>query len=313
MLNKIYIKLPVTVFLMVLALMTSCKRSGQQEDTNEPEGRTPVTITHPKKGMLTDAIKLNAISSFLLKTSVKSDLNGFLDKVDIRLGQEVNKGQQLFVIRSKEAEHLGNTISKLDSVFRFNGRVAIKSPADGYITQLAFSPGDYVQDGETLATISNRNSLVFLLNVPYELTPYLASNRHPELILPDGRYLQGTLESSLPAVDPASQTQNYMIRIGKSINIPENLIASVNFIKSSKDNVITLPREALLTNESQDAWWIMKMINSATAVKVPVTRGIETKDRVEIVSPELSINDTILLTGNYGLPDTAKVIIEKGK
>ena len=55
----------------------------------------------------------------------------------------------------------------------------------------------------------------------------------------------------------------------------------------------------------------MKMIDSITAVKVAVIKGMETKDRVEIVSPKFSPDDKILLTGNYGLPDTAKVKITK--
>ncbi len=54
----------------------------------------------------------------------------------------------------------------------------------------------------------------------------------------------------------------------------------------------------------------MKMIDSTTAVKVPVTIGLVTSGQVEITSPILKPSDQILLTGNYGLPDTAKVIIE---
>jgi hypothetical protein len=38
-----------------------------------------------------------------------------------------------------------------------------------------------------------------------------------------------------------------------------------------------------------------------------VKKGIETADRVEILSPVFSPNDKILITGNYGLADTAKV------
>ena len=55
----------------------------------------------------------------------------------------------------------------------------------------------------------------------------------------------------------------------------------------------------------------MKMIDSATAVKVPVKKGLETADKVEILSPVLKVTDKILLTGNYGLPDTAKVTVIK--
>jgi hypothetical protein len=53
----------------------------------------------------------------------------------------------------------------------------------------------------------------------------------------------------------------------------------------------------------------MKLINPTTAVKVPVTKGIESGDRVEILSPKFSAQDKIVVTGNYGLADTAKVKI----
>jgi hypothetical protein len=44
-----------------------------------------------------------------------------------------------------------------------------------------------------------------------------------------------------------------------------------------------------------------------------VTKGIETNDRIEILKPQFSVNDKILLTGNYGLPDTAKVKVVDGE
>jgi 3-phosphoglycerate kinase len=74
-----------------------------------------------------------------------------------------------------------------------------------------------------------------------------------------------------------------------------------------------LPREAVLTNEVQDEFWIMKMIDKTTAVKVIVIKGIETSGKVEILSPALNPADMILITGNYGLPDTAQVVIENDR
>ena len=53
------------------------------------------------------------------------------------------------------------------------------------------------------------------------------------------------------------------------------------------------------------------MIDSVTAVKVNVIKGMESGDKVEIVRPRFNPNDKILLTGNYGLADTAKVKIVK--
>jgi uncharacterized NAD(P)/FAD-binding protein YdhS len=83
----------------------------------------------------------------------------------------------------------------------------------------------------------------------------------------------------------------------------------VKVVKSEKNNTASLPKSALLTDETQSEFWVMKMIDSSTAVKVPITQGIETGDKVEILSPPFSPNDKIVVTGNYGLPDTAKVKI----
>ena len=302
-----------TLCFLILLSVASCRQSNDTAQESAAEGLTPVTVTHATIGSLTDAVMLNATSRFLLKTSVKSDVNGYLQKVNIQLGQKVSQGQELFVVRSKESEHLGNMISKLDTAFHFSGLVRIKSPAPGYVTALSYQTGDYVQDSEVLATISDLGSLVFILELPYELTRWLSENKSLELTLPDGKKYRGVIESSLPTVDPASQTQSYVIRVPGISSIPENLVAAVKFSRKSKSGVLILPKAAILTDETQSDFWIMKMTDSVTAVKVPVTIGLETSDQVELTSPELNPADRILLTGNYGLPDTARVIIEKTK
>ena len=119
------------------------------------------------------------------------------------------------------------------------------------------------------------------------------------------------MENALPTVDAVSQTQSYVIKVNTDKQIPENLIAKVSLIKKDKSNTTSLPKEAVLSNETQTEFWIMKMMDSVTAVKLPVVKGLETNSSVEILSPALKATDKILLTGNYGLSDTAKVIVIK--
>ena len=215
------------------------------------------------------------------------------------------------MIKTKEAQSLGNTINALDSSLHFEGVIHIKSPGSGYITQLNYRIGDYIQDGEQLATITDTKSFVFLLDLPYELKPFLPNNNQLQLKLPDGTFLDGRVDAALPTVDAVSQTQSYIIKVNTDKQIPENLIAKVSLIKKAKINTTSLPKSAVLSNETQTEFWIMKMIDSVTAVKLPVQKGLETINNVEILSPMLSPADKILLTGNYGLGDTAKVIIIK--
>ena len=215
------------------------------------------------------------------------------------------------MIKTQESQSLGNTINAIDTSLHFDGVIHIKSPGTGYITQLNYRAGDYVQDGEQLATITDTKSFVFLLDLPYELKPFLPNNRQLQLRLPDGNILEGIVENALPTVDAVSQTQSYVIKVNTDKQIPENLIAKVSLIKKDKSNTISLPKEAVLSNETQTEFWIMKMMDSVTAVKLNVVKGLETNTSVEILSPALKITDKILLTGNYGLSDTAKVTIVK--
>lgn len=301
-------------FLFMLSL-TSCKHkaAAAEEPADAPAGevQTPVTITTISNEPLTDSIELNATSSFLQDNVVKSNINGYIQSVQIRLGQFAHAGQLLFTLKTKEAESLGNTINKLDPNFHFSGIVRIVATQSGYITGLVHQVGDYVQDGEQLAVISDVRSFGFLLNVPYEYRNYVSLNKTVEVWLPDGTHLNGKVSQQMPVIDSVSQTQGVLIRVASSKAIPENLIAKVRIPKDFKAEAPSLPKQALLTNESQTSFWVMKMIDSVTAVKVPVMKGLETKNRVEIISPRFSPGDQILLTGNYGLGDTAKVKIVK--
>jgi len=295
------------LFILIVLAFSSCKTKNESLTV---ESATPVTITQIQKGRMDEIIELNATSVFKVKSFLKSPVNGYLQEVNAQLGERIGKGQSFMVIRTKEAENLAKTISKLDSTFQFNGKTTIYAPCNGYITELTYRSGDYVQDGEILAAISDINSLVFMLELPYSLKPYLIYNKTVTLNLPDNTKINGKIASAMPIVDPVSQTQNYVIRLSNNSLFPENLIAKVTFIKNSKNNAISLPKEAVLTNEIQSEYWIMKMTDQSTAIKVPVTKGIESNGRVEIVSPQLTISDKILISGNYGLPDTAKVSIE---
>lgn len=277
-----------------------------------PETITPVTVTHPQIQPMSQVVEVNAVSAFLLKTYPKANTNGYLQSVSVHLGDYVTKGQTLFVIRTKEAEALGNTINGLDSTLRFEGTLRVKAPGSGYITQLSSTAGNYVQDGETLAEVTDSRSLVFLLNLPYELKKYLPLNRSLQIFLPDSTIINGQVQSALPVMDSVAQTQQYVIRIPSGENIPENLIGKVRLTRELRPHAVVLPRAAVLSDETQGAFWIMKLDNDSTAVKIPVVKGVEDGTSVEILSPPLDTSASVLVSGNYGLPDTALVRVVKG-
>jgi multidrug efflux pump subunit AcrA (membrane-fusion protein) len=305
---------PLNIFLVCILLTAIYSCSGGQsasEGDATAKAQTAVTVTTVDNSSLADSIELNATSSFLQKNYVSANAIGYIQKVNVQPGHYVTKGQVMFIIKTKEAQSIGNTINVLDTTFKFSGINVIRASRSGFVTQLLHQVGDYVQDGEQLAIISDRESFAFVLQLPYELKSVIANNQNMVLTLPDGEKLNGHIASLMPSVDTLSQTQGIVIKVNSTHPIPENLVAKARIIKTAKSSVPSLPKSALLSNETQDEFWVMKLINDTTAVKTPVKKGIESGGRVEILSPKFNPADRVAVTGNYGLADTASVKIVK--
>ncbi len=291
-------------------LIFSCSSNDKSDDEDaKVVSQTPVTVTQIADTILADYIDLNATSVTLQKNYVKSNANGYLQETNLLPGQNVTKGELLFTIKTKEAQSIGNSIAKLDTSFKFSGLNKIKATQSGYISQLSHHAGDYIADGDPLAVISDRSSFVFIMQLPYELKRYVKTGQNVKLTLPGGKAINGLVKSFMPTVDTVAQTQGVVIKINNTDQIPENLVAKARIIKASKNHAFTLPKAAILANETQTEFWVMKLINATTAVKVVIKEGIISDEQVEILSPKFTSNDKIILTGNYGLPDTAKIKI----
>src|SRR5581483_11073308 len=105
--------LSVIGLTLCLAACSSNKKS-DDEDDSKVQAQTPVTVTTADQKSMADYIDLNATSAFLQKNYIKSNANGYIVKVNVQQGQAVSEGQTLFVIKTKEAQTIGNSINVLD-------------------------------------------------------------------------------------------------------------------------------------------------------------------------------------------------------
>lgn len=300
-------------YMLGMILWATCLyscNSSSTGDANTDQSASivsPVTVTHIVRAPMSEKVPLNAVSVFQKKSVIKATVNGYIEKEMISPGQVVHQGALLFVLKTKEARAMDGV--QVDSTLAFTGVVTLRAAQDGYVSQLDHQQGDYVMDGDQLGIISDRNSFVFLLDVPFELTGHLVIGRGCEIILPGGKTVPGRIASKIPAVDPQSQSQRFVVKVSDGEQLPENLIAKINIATSVVEDAQVLPKTALLTSEDQTAWWVMKLINDSTAIKIPVQKGIESDSAVQILSPDFLSSDRILTSGNYGLPDTALVKI----
>ena len=293
----------IVIFFIPLTLI-SC--SGDQNNAESVSSGTPVQITNPVVMNLKDYLELNASTIFLNKEIIRAPLSGFIEKIYKNIGDEVNPGDDLFQVKTKESAASDSLSIKIgDSIF--NGSVLIKAKSKGVLTELNYHAGDLITEGEQLAIVSNPNSLNIKLNVPFEDAQKINIGQNCEITLPGGEKLNGIIYRSVPSVDPSSQTQAYLIKLLKQVELPENLNVFVIIPFRTFSNAIVLPKSSVMTNVTEDTFWIMKLVNDTTALRIGIKRGIETDSLTQILSPKLSLSDRVISSGAYGLPDTASV------
>jgi hypothetical protein len=297
-------KLLLSLGCLLLLFIAGC---GSPEEMDKTVAiKVPVTLTGIQIGEITDYVDLIATSSYFSKSVIQAPTSVYVEEVFINPGAFVRKNDVLLTIKTKEAEAL-----QMDSVnpLNFSGVIRIKAAIDGIITTVDHPKGDFVMEGATLATIAVPGSLVFLLEVPYELTDYMRINTNCEILLPDNKKIPATIKSRLPMISGSSQTQKFIIQPTLAMNLPENLIAKIRIIRKVSQKAQILPKTSVLTDEVMKAFWVMKMINDSTAVKVPVKTGISQGDNIEISDPVFNSADRFLNSSNYGLGDTARVFV----
>lgn len=290
-----------------LVLLAAC-HGGAPADEAGPAPRAQVRAVTAATQSLTQYRTFPATSVYPRKSTVTAPVAGYVTGVKVRLGDRVTAGQVLFTLETKERRALGNSITRIDPTLKGFGLVTVTAPSPGIIGVLNIQqPGDYLLEGTPLCTVAESSQLVFQLNLPYEYHALAQGRPACVIVLPDSTRLAGTVQAPLASVSPG-QSEVYLVKPDKPPGvIPENLIVQVRLTQTKQPNAQTLPAACVLADETLHNFWVMRLVNDSTAVKVPVTLGVQNPTEIEIKTPTFGPRDRILSAGNYGLADTAKV------
>jgi len=295
--------------IIILIHLVSCGDNASTKTEEAVHVSTPVSTITIEKAPISEVISFNAVSIYQRKNIVKSMITGYVDHSFVNQGDIVKVGKPLYVVKTKEGDALSKFTPK-DSTLAFKGNLTIVSPASGVVIEANKQINDYVSDGEQLCVLAVQNSFVFVLNVPFEQNKYAAIGKKCRIILPDSTFLEGTVSGKLSTVDPTSQTQSFIVKPTVTTTIlPENLSVQIQITKSSKANTQVIDKVCILSDETMEKFWVMKLINDSMAVKTTINPGITAGNKVEILAPTFLPSDRIINKGNYGLADTAFVTI----
>jgi len=294
------------VLFFAMIAIVSCT---PKEKTNEKVPQPVVSIIHPVKGHIQEKVQMNGQIIYQNKTTLTAPVSGYVTAVNTKIGNWVKKGEILFKIQTKESRALQNSNVAEQNEF---GVIPVFASVSGFINLLNITDANvFITEGNPMALIVNNEDLAIQVEAPFEYVKHLSEKKTIEIELPNKELYEAVFYKAIPVVDPVSQTQKLLFKLKQKTALPENLNVLINLIMSENLESLLLPKEAVLTNETQDIFWIMKVTNDSLAIKVPIVKGLESNGKIEILKPSLNLSDAIILTGSYELPDSTKVKINE--
>jgi hypothetical protein len=297
------------MWMVAILLFASACKNKTSENTKLKLPLPLVSIDNPIRKDKIIYTEFRAISQYLQTVNFRARTAGIITAVFTRPGDKIKKRQALFVIKPLELSVLENTgsfthalMNSLDTVF---------SNQSAFTNQVMVQEGDYVQPGSLLASAFKKNSLAAVTYVPFNQTSLIKKNSPCTVEIPGRRNVNAHFGKQLFTADNITQTQPYIVPLPSNLNLSGNMNLLVRFKEKEIHDGIFVPRKAVLTNEEENTFWLMKMTNDTTAIKIPVNIGWQGENLIQILSGNIQTTDKVITEGAYGLPDTAYVKIAK--
>ncbi len=297
----------LTVPLMVFVFLFSACAGKQQTAEEETVVKSDVKVSAPVIGNAASFLSFQGVTRYMQANDIRAQITGIVTQINCSVADNISPNQVLFVIQPQEAAALKK--------MKFNNQIltglsdTVFAHLSGQISKLDVQVGDFVQIGDILATCIRSNSMRIIAFIPIEQVSAIEKINACSVIMPDGSAVAGRILSKLPSAETSDQTQAYIIETKKAISLSENINLTVHFTSEQIHDALFVPKSAVLGNEEQTNFWVMKLLNDSICVQVMVEKGLEKDSLIQVIGSGLSVSDRVVSEGGYGLPDSARVQI----
>jgi Cu(I)/Ag(I) efflux system membrane fusion protein len=244
---------------------------------------------------------------------VRSRAEGWVEGLAVRaMGETVTKGQLLFTLYSPmlesaqqeylDALRIGNqdlidasrdrlralgldagTASHLAKSGRVAGRVPFHAPVSGVITELEAREGAMLSPDMPAMTITELGSLWVVAEVPEAQSAWVRKGTRAEVRFPaqPGASIHGLVEYVYPELNMETRALRARIVLDSPPqDVRPNMLATVSLTAGDGENVLHVPRSALIRNGSRDR--VVVALGEGRFASRDVVAGAESGDRIAI-------------------------------
>jgi Cu(I)/Ag(I) efflux system membrane fusion protein len=263
--------------------------------------------------------------------------DGWIEQLAVRSeGERVKKGERLFNVYSPALvnameEYLqalsGNNrrlitasrdrltslgissdqIARLQSTRKVPQTVPIYAPQNGVVSMLNVREGMYVMPAFEVMRLADLSKVWILADVFEAQTDWVALDQPADVTLSylPGKLWEGKVEYIYPSLDPKTRTLRVRLKFDNPDEaLKPNMYAQVTIYGGPKNDVINIPREALIRTGEQQR--VIVATGDGRFVPKQVTAGMESGDWVEIVDG-LEEGESVVTSGQFLIDSEASL------
>lgn len=189
-------------------------------------------------------------------------------------------------------------------------QMRIAAPSDGIVFSHAAVKGDRLSEDQEILTIADATSIVFLADVAQSDLDRVRPGQSVEIWLP-GRSapLLGRVHDVLPGANAADFTVPVRVDLPALRAVPPlGLFGMARITIAQHRGAMVLPDAALIHDDVTGSTRIA-LVQDGRARWVDATVGLHGPQGTEITAPPLSEGQTVVVSGQVGLPDGAAVTV----
>lgn len=224
-------------------------------------------------------------------------------------GQSLNPNDRaLAAAKTAEAQQ---HLATLDAQLSY---ATIRSPITGLVTDQYQYEGEFASAGGKLVTIADTSTVIVKAPFADTVASQMKAGDSVTVLPTDtsAEEMKGQVTLLGRSSDPTNRTVEVWVTLANGAGLLRaNGAAQVTVFANSKNDAIIVPASAVTLEASNaDEGTVMVVDAQNVAHEKKVTVGIRTAEKIEIVEG-LQDGETVVIEGNFALPDGTKVEIAK--
>jgi multidrug efflux pump subunit AcrA (membrane-fusion protein) len=212
-------------------------------------------------------------------------------------------------VAEAKAQQARKRLANLDAQL---GYTVIRAPFNGMVTQQFQYQGELANPGGKLLTIADTSNLIAKMQLGEETATRLKVGDAVKVVPDDqsGQSFPGTINLVGRAADPQSHSVEVWVLVPNPTGrLRPNGVARVAIAAQAVASAVIVPSPAVTLDATNgNSGTVMVVDDKSIAHEVHVSIGVRSGGRMQITSG-LKGGETVVIEGNYGLPDGTKVAI----